>query len=46
MLYEVITAFFGGTLAIAAGFGAQHLIGNLLSSVILLFDRTVQVGVV
>jgi len=39
-----VFAFFGGTLAIAAGFGAQHLIGNLLSSVILLFDRTVQVG--
>jgi potassium efflux system protein len=39
-----VFAFFGGTLAIAAGFGAQHLIGNILSSVILLFDRTVQVG--
>jgi potassium-dependent mechanosensitive channel len=39
-----VFAFFGGTLAIAAGFGAQHLIGNVLSSVILLFDRTVQVG--
>jgi len=37
-------AFFGGTLAIAAGFGAQHLIGNFISSVILLFDRTIQVG--
>jgi len=39
-----VFAFFGGTLAIAAGFGGQHLIGNLLSSVILLFDRTVQAG--
>ena len=39
-----VFAFLGGTLAIAAGFGAQNLIGNLISSVILLFDRTVQVG--
>lgn len=39
-----VFAFFGGTLAIAAGFGSQHLIGNILSSVILLFDRTIQVG--
>ena len=39
-----VFAFFGGTLAIAAGFGAQHLIGNFLSSVILLFDRTIQIG--
>lgn len=39
-----VFAFFGGTLAIAAGFGAQHLIGNFISSVILLFDRTIQVG--
>lgn len=39
-----VFAFFGGTLAIAAGFGAQHLIGNIISSVILLFDRTIQIG--
>jgi len=39
-----VFAFLGGTLAIAAGFGAQHLIGNFISSVILLFDRTIQVG--
>lgn len=39
-----VFAFFGGTLAIAAGFGAQHLIGNFISSVILLYDRTVQIG--
>lgn len=39
-----VFAFFGGTLAIAAGFGSQHLIGNIISSVILLFDRTIQIG--
>jgi potassium efflux system protein len=39
-----VFAFLGGTLAIAAGFGAQNLIGNFISSVILLFDRTIQVG--
>jgi potassium efflux system protein len=39
-----VFAFLGGTLAIAAGFGAQNLIGSFISSVILLFDRTIQVG--
>jgi len=39
-----VFAFLGGTLAIAAGFGAQNLIGNFISSVVLLFDRTIQVG--
>lgn len=39
-----VFAFLGGTLAIAAGFGAQNLIGNFISSVILLFDHIVQVG--
>lgn len=39
-----VFAFFGGTLAIAVGFGAQHLIGNFISSVILLFDRAIQIG--
>jgi potassium efflux system protein len=39
-----VFAFFGGILAIGIGFGAQHLIGNLISSVILMFDRTISVG--
>ena len=39
-----VFAFFGGILAIGIGFGAQHLIGNFISSVILLFDRTISVG--
>jgi len=39
-----VFAFFGGILAIGIGFGAQHLIGNLISSIILMFDRTISVG--
>jgi potassium efflux system protein len=39
-----VFAFFGGILAIAIGFGAQHLIGNFISSIILMFDRTISVG--
>jgi len=39
-----VFAFFGGILAIGIGFGAQHLIGNFISSVILMFDRTISVG--
>ena len=39
-----VFAFFGGVLAIGIGFGAQHLIGNLISSIILMFDRTISVG--
>ena len=39
-----VFAFLGGTLAIAAGFGAQNLIGNFISSGVLLFNRTIQVG--
>jgi small-conductance mechanosensitive channel len=39
-----VFAFFGGILAIGIGFGAQHLIGNFISSIILMFDRTVSVG--
>jgi potassium-dependent mechanosensitive channel len=38
-----VFAFFGGILAIGIGFGAQHLIGNFISSVILMFDRTISV---
>jgi small-conductance mechanosensitive channel len=39
-----VFAFFGGILAIGIGFGAQHLIGNFISSIILMFDRTISVG--
>ena len=39
-----VFAFFGGILAIGIGFGAQHLIGNFISSAILMFDRTISVG--
>jgi small-conductance mechanosensitive channel len=39
-----VFAFFGGTLAIGIGFGAQHLIGNFISSIILMFDRVISVG--
>ncbi|MBP2674426.1 MAG: putative Mechanosensitive ion channel family protein, partial [Deltaproteobacteria bacterium] len=39
-----VFAFFGGILAIGIGFGAQHLIGNLISSIIMMFDRTISVG--
>jgi len=39
-----VFAFFGGILAIGIGFGAQHLIGNFISSVILMFDRTISLG--
>jgi potassium-dependent mechanosensitive channel len=39
-----VFAFLGGVLAIGLGFGAQHLINNFLSGMILLFDRSVRVG--
>ena len=39
-----VFAFFGGILAIGIGFGAQHLIGNFISSIILMFDRTISMG--
>ena len=38
-----VFAFFGGILAIGIGFGAQHLLGNLISSIIMMFDRTISV---
>ena len=39
-----VFAFLGGALAIGLGFGAQHLINNFISSLILLFGRSVRVG--
>jgi small-conductance mechanosensitive channel len=39
-----VFAFLGGALAIGLGFGAQHLINNFISGLILLFDRSVRVG--
>ncbi|MFZ2986572.1 mechanosensitive ion channel domain-containing protein [Ideonella sp.] len=37
-------AFLGGALAIGIGFGAQNVIKNLISGVIVLFERKVHVG--
>jgi potassium efflux system protein len=37
-------AFLGGALAIGFGFGAQNVIKNLISGVIILFERKVRVG--
>jgi small-conductance mechanosensitive channel len=37
-------AFLGGALAIGIGFGAQNLLKNLMSGVIILFERKVRVG--
>ncbi len=37
-------AFLGGALAIGVGFGAQNIIKNLISGVIILFERKVRVG--
>jgi len=39
-----VFAFFGGALAIGVGFGAQTLIGNFISGLILLFDRTISLN--
>jgi potassium efflux system protein len=39
-----VFTFFGGALAIGIGFGAQHLINNFISGLILLFDRSIRVG--
>ena len=39
-----IFAFMGGALAIGVGFGAQTLINNFISGVILLFERSIRVG--
>jgi small-conductance mechanosensitive channel len=37
-------AFLGGALAIGLGFGAQNVIKNLISGVIILFERKIRVG--
>ncbi|MDZ7589346.1 MAG: mechanosensitive ion channel [Rubrivivax sp.] len=37
-------AFLGGALAIGFGFGAQNVIKNLMSGVIILFERKIRVG--
>lgn len=39
-----IFTFLGGTLAIGIGFGAQNLINNFISGMILLFERPIRVG--
>jgi len=39
-----VFTFFGGALAIGIGFGAQTLINNFISGLILMFDRTISVG--
>jgi small-conductance mechanosensitive channel len=39
-----VFAFMGGALAIGIGFGAQTLIGNFISGLILLFDRTISLN--
>jgi potassium efflux system protein len=39
-----IFAFLGGALAIGMGFGAQNLINNFISGIILLFERPIKVG--
>jgi small-conductance mechanosensitive channel len=39
-----IFTFFGGALAIGIGFGAQALISNFISGLILMFDKAVRMG--
>lgn len=39
-----VFAFLGGALAIGVGFGTQNVIKNLISGVIILFERKVRVG--
>lgn len=37
-------AFLGGALAIAIGFGAQHIINNFISGIILMIERPIRIG--
>ncbi len=39
-----VFAFFGGALAIGVGFGAQNLVNNFISGLILLLERQIKVG--
>jgi potassium-dependent mechanosensitive channel len=39
-----VFAFLGGALIIGVGFGAQNLLNNFISGLILLFDRSISVG--
>ncbi len=39
-----VFAFMGGALAIGIGFGAQNLINNFISGIIMLFERPIKVG--
>ncbi len=39
-----VFAFFGGALAIAAGFGSQKIISNFLSGIILLLEGSIRIG--
>lgn len=39
-----VFAFLGGALAIGIGFGTQNIIKNLISGVIILFERKIRVG--
>jgi small-conductance mechanosensitive channel len=39
-----VFAFVGGALAICIGFGAQTLVNNFISGLILLFERSIRVG--
>ena len=46
VLHVPITAFsfFGGALAIGAGFGSQNIVNNFISGLILLVERPIRVG--
>ncbi len=37
-------AFLGGSVAIAVGFGAQHIINNFISGIILMIERPIRIG--
>lgn len=39
-----VFTFLGGALAIGIGFGAQNLLNNFISGLILMFDRSISVG--
>src|SRR4029079_13795478 len=39
-----IFTFFGGALAIGVGFGAQNLINNFISGLILMVERPIKIG--